>query len=146
MSGRRTNKKDPMTNQQVLAVFTKNASPEFRKIVEKLVEVLENSSEQIDAALKWKQLTYAYRSDFHHWICGINITKQAVGLSFHFGGLLDDPKGVFKAGSSAFLRKIEYRKVEDIDEATVLDFLSQALKRLEYFKTNWKEIQRSQAG
>ncbi len=139
-----------MTNQQLLADFTKNATPEFKLIVERLVEVLESSGEQFEAALKWKQLTYAYRGgnhrgDFHHWICGISITKKSVGLTFHFGGLLDDPKGVFKAGSSAFLRKIEYQKVEQIDEAIVLDFLSQALKRLEYFKANWKEIQKSRA-
>jgi hypothetical protein len=129
-------------NQQLMADFTKNTSPEFRKIAERLVEVLRNSGEQIEAALKWKQLTYAYQGYFHHWICGINITKNAVGLVFHFGGLLDDPNGVFKAGSSAFLRKIEYQKIEDINKNTVLDFLSQALKRLEYFKENWKEIQK----
>ena len=94
-------------------------------------------------AVKWNQFTYAYNADFHHWICGISITKNAVGLNFHFGGLLDDPNGVFKSGSSAFLRKIEYRTIEDVNEGIILNFLSQALDRLEYFKENWKEIQKS---
>jgi hypothetical protein len=132
-----------MTNQQLLVDFTNNTNPEFRKIVERLEEILESSREQLETALKWKQLTYAHQGDFHHWICGINITKKAVGLAFHFGGLLEDSRGVFKVGSSAFLRKIEYQKAEDVDEVIILDFLSQALKRLEYFKANWKEIQKS---
>ena len=128
-------------SQTLLEDFTLNASPQFKQIVERLAEILENSGEPLEAAIKWNQVTYASRGDFHHWICGINITKKAVGLAFHFGGLLDDPKGIFKAGSSAFLRKIEYQNVEDIDEKVVLDFLSQALKRLDTFKANWKEIQ-----
>ncbi len=136
--------KESMTDPQLLTEFTKNARPEFKKIIEQLDRILESSGEQLEAALKWKQLTYAYRADFHHWICGICITKKAVGLAFHFGGLLDDPAGIFIAGNSAFLRKIEYQKVEEVDELIVLDFLSQALKRLEYFKTNWKEISKSQ--
>jgi hypothetical protein len=130
-------------NQGLLDKFTKNASPEFKKIVERLAGILESSGKPLESAIKWNQLMYAYRGDFHHWICGIGITKKTVDLVFHFGGLLDDPQRVFKAGSSAFLRKIAYQKVDDIDEKVALDFLSQALKRLEYFKANWKEIQQS---
>ena len=129
--------------QGFLAEFTKQASPEAKKIVERLAGILEGSGELLEAAIKWNQLTYAYRGDFHHWICGISITKMTVDLVFHFGGLLDDPQGVFKAGSSAFLRKIKYQTAEEVDKKVVLDFLGQALKRLEYFKANWKEIQKS---
>lgn len=39
------------------------------------------------------------------------------------------------------LRKLEYRTVDDIDESVVLEFLSQALARLQYFKDNWRAIQ-----
>ena len=131
-----------MTTHQPLIDFTENANPEFKRIVQLLAEIIEGSGKQIDVAVKWRQLTYAHNGGFHHWICGISITKNAVGLNFHFGGLLDDPKGVFKSGSSAFLRKIEYRKIEDVDQAVILDFLSQALNRLHYFKENWKETQK----
>ncbi len=129
-----------MSNQDLIANFTKNTSPEFKKIVERLVEILESSGEPLEAAVKWKQLTYSYRRDFHHWICGIAITKKSVGLVFHFGGLLEDPQGVFKAGNSFFFRKLEYQSAEQVDEAVVLDFVAQALKKLDYFKANWKEI------
>ena len=129
-------------NQGLLDEYTKNTSPEFGKIVERLAGILEGSGELLEAAIKWNQLTYAYRGDFHHWICGISITKKTVDLVFHFGGLLDDPQEVFKAGSSAFLRKIKYQTAEEVDENAVLDFMRQALKQLEYFKANWKEIQK----
>jgi hypothetical protein len=86
-------------------------------------------------------MTYALDSDFHHWICAIATAKASVGLNFHFGGLLEDPQGVFKVGSSKFLRKIEYKSVKDVDEGVILNFLKQAVDRLPYFKENWKEIQ-----
>ena len=134
-------------NEGLLDEFTKNTSPEFEKIVGRLAGILEGSGEPLEAAIKWNRLTYAYRGDFHrgdfhHWICGISITKKTVDLVFHFGGLLEDPQGVFTAGSSAFLRKIKYQTAEEVDENSVLEFLRQAFKRLEYFKANWKEIQK----
>jgi hypothetical protein len=131
-----------MTAHQLLTDFTKNIGPEFKRIVQRLDEIIEGSGKRLDVAVKWRQLTYAYNTDFHHWICGISITKNTVGLNFHFGGLLDDPNGVFKSGSSMFLRKIEYRTIEDVDEGVILGFLVQALDKLEYFKENWKEIKK----
>jgi hypothetical protein len=124
-----------------IAQLLNKARPEHREIIERLVEILEKSGKNLDAAIKWKQLTYALDSDFHHWICSIATTKASVGLNFHFGGLLEDPEGVFQARVSKFLRKIEYRAVKDIDEKVILNFLEQALDRLLYFKTNWKAIQ-----
>ncbi len=132
-----------MTDQELIASFTKNTSLEFRKIGEQLADILDSSGEPLEAAVKWKQLTYGYQGDFHHWICGIAITKKSVGLVFHFGGLLEDPQGLFKAGNSFFFRKLEYQRVEEVDAAVVLDFVSQALKKLDYFKANWKEINKN---
>lgn len=124
--------------------LTKCASPEFREIGGRLAEIIACSGVPLDPAIKWGQLTYARDGDFHHWVCAIGLTKRTVGLSFHFGGLLDDPAGVFKTGSSAFLRKIEYRTIADVNETVILGFLEQALARLDYFKENWQEIQKHQ--
>ncbi len=134
-----------MSLQELVADLTKSATNESRKIVERLVRIIEGSKPPLDAAVKWRQLTFAQNGDFHHWICAIAVTKHGVALSFHFGGLLDDPHGVFKAGSSHFLRKIEYRTFRDVDDAVVRNMISQAVNRLEYFKQNWKELQKNKA-
>ncbi len=134
-----------MPLQELVADLTKSATNESRIIVEWLVRIIEGSGPPLDAAVKWRQLTFAQQGDFHHWICAIAVTKNGAALRFHFGGLLEDPEGVFKAGSSLFLRTIEYRTLRDVDEAVVSNLISQAVNRLEYFKQHWKELQKHKA-
>ncbi len=121
--------------------FTQSVRPEFKAIVEDIDAAVEACGHSLDRAVKWGQLTYAKDGDFHHWICAIKLTKNFVGLTFHFGGLLDDPAGVLIAGASKFVRKIEYRQPADVDGSVIQGFLRQALDKLDYFKAHWKEIQ-----
>lgn len=121
--------------------FLWTASPEFQPIVIRLTEIIESSKEPLSCEVKWGQLTYAKNGDFHHWLVGIKVTKKFVGLVFHFGGLLNDPQGIFIRGASKFGRKIEYRRVDDVESEIILGFLEQALEKLAYFKGHWKEIQ-----
>lgn len=121
--------------------FLRASSPEFQPIVIRLTEIIESSKEPLSCDVKWGQLTYAKNGDFHHWLLGIKVTKKFVGLVFHFGGLLDDPHNIFICGASKFSRKIEYRRLEDVESEVVLGFLEQALDKLAYFKEHWKEIQ-----
>ena len=121
--------------------FIRAASPEFQPIVIRLTEIIGSSKESLSCDIQWGQLTYAIDGDFHHWLLGIKMTKKFVGLVFHFGGLLDDPQGIFICSTSKFSRKIEYRRVEEIESEVVLGFLEQALEKAAYFKEHWKEIQ-----
>ncbi len=57
-----------------------------------------------------------------------------------FGGLLADPDKRFKAGTGRFLRRLEFRDIEEVDDVVVLEFLSQAFVRLPYFKENWHKL------
>jgi len=122
--------------------FVQGLSSEFAEIVHRLVRAIGDSPVELDAAMKWNKLTFALKGDFHHWICAIGVTKKSVGLNFHYGGLLSDPGGIFRAGDSKFLRKIEYQSIAAVDDAVVLDFIRQALEKHQYFKANWKQIQR----
>jgi len=124
--------------------FMQGLTPEFAEIVTRLMSTIDSSPVRLDAAIKWKQLTFALQGDFHHWICAISITKKSVGLVFHYGGLLSDPGGIFHAGESKFFRKIEYHTIADVDHAVVLDFVRQAIEKYAYFKENWKQIQRAE--
>ena len=87
-----------------------------------------------DAAVKWGQLAFAQDQDFHHWLCGVKVTKKAVVLTFHFGGMFDDPDSRLIAGSSRYLRRLEYTKPSDIDVNVLAGFLTQAADLLPTFK------------
>jgi len=60
---------------------------------------------------------------------------------FSIGALLDDPNRVFICEIRKLDRKIEYRRIEEVDEDGLLGLLKQALDMLPYFKEHWKEIQ-----
>jgi hypothetical protein len=126
--------------------FVNGAEPCATEVVYALVEIIERTSVPLDAAVKWRRLTFAREGDFHHWICGIAITKRAVTLVFHFGGILDDPEGRLVAAASTFFRKMEFRSPADVDAQVVLAFVEQAIDRLQYFKDNWKAIQSGAIG
>ena len=128
-------------SRSALAEFAAVVDPKQRAVVERLAAILEGSTEPLDMAVKWRRLTFARGNDFHNWICGISATKSTVDLVFHFGGLLPDPDSRFIAGTSRFLRKLEFRSPADLDEDLILGFTNMALSRLQYFKENWKAIQ-----
>lgn len=130
-----------MPDTDVVMQFTDGADTDARAIVEALVEAMRGAAEPLSVAIKWGRLTFAARDDFHHWLCGIAITKRAVSLTFHFGGLLEDPDSRLIVGSSRFLRKMDFRTPAEVDGKMVVGFVNQALERLQYFKDNWRTIQ-----
>lgn len=125
----------------ILTEFTAGLDPMFADIVEHIVKVIRSAPRPLDSAVKWKQLTFADNSDFHHWICAIAVTRKCVALRFHFGGLLEDPGKHLLAGSSKFLRTLEFRTMAGVDDGVILDFVNQAQNKLQFFKNNWKAIQ-----
>lgn len=129
-----------MTDSPVVTNYVAGVDERLRPVVEHLMAVIEKAPCRLDIGLRWGQLTFARDGDYHHWICAIGVTRKAVALNFHFGGLLKDPAGLFRAGSSRFLRKLEYRTSDEVDDAIVLDFVSQALACLQFFKENWKRL------
>ena len=112
----------------------------LQQIAVRLAEIILRSHGGMETAIKWGKLTFGINSDFHHWICAIQVTKNKVALIFHFGGLLCDENNRLIAGTSRFLRKLEYDSLSSIDEAEVLAFVEQAVEKLPYFRDNWKEL------
>lgn len=129
-----------MNNQTtVLHKFLNGAPSNLQDIVSKLNDILSNRV-SLDIDIKWNRLTYATNNDFHHWICGISILKDKVSLVFHFGGLLNDVNHNFTAGTSMFLRKMDYKTTNEINADVITDFLQQAISKLPYFKQHWQEL------
>jgi hypothetical protein len=96
----------------------------------------------ISADVKWNRLTFSMGKGWDHWLCGIAVTKKAIALHFHFGGLLENRYSVFITSESRFLRRIEFVHGRKIDADMVQDYVRQAMARLEYFRDNWKELNR----
>ena len=74
-------------------------------------------------------------------ICAIAVSKTRVTLNFHFGGLLPDPEVAFRAGSSKFMRMLDFDAPGNVDAHLISRRVADALARLEYFKRNWQRIQ-----
>ena len=113
----------------------------MQPIARRIIQEIRKAKKPLDAAIKWNQLTFAKDGDFHHWICALRISKRCVTLSFHFGGLLDDARGVLRAGTSRFLRTLVFATVQEVDEAPIESYVAQAIKKLPYFIENWQAIQ-----
>ena len=101
---------------------------------------IEGSAHELHAAIKWGALTYALGDDFHHWICSVGVTRKRANLTFHFGGILEDPRARFVAGSSQWLRRLEYVDVVGVDPDEVLGFLDQAEEKYPWFREHWREL------
>ena len=101
---------------------------------ERLYGIVIDAAPDLDVAMKWGKPTFALGGDFHHWICQISATKRAVGLTFHFGALLDAPPGAFNTGTSAWLRKLDYAGVDNTDASLVVDLVGQAIAAVDRFK------------
>lgn len=127
--------------ERIVEGFTAELQPAGRVTVRRLADIIIGTGHPLDVAVKWHRLTFAREGDFHHWIAGIAVTKKAIVLVFHFGGLLNDPDCRFRAGSSKFGRHLDYASPGDVDDTIVRGFVDQAVASLPYFRENWKSIQ-----
>lgn len=84
-------------------------TPDQRRQVEQLADVVHRAaSVRIESAIKWDRLTFSVDQDWHHWLCGIAVTRAGVRLVFHKGSLLDDPTGLLR-GSGRYVRELDHQ-------------------------------------
>jgi hypothetical protein len=69
--------------------FLRALPPQTRAVAQRLIAAVCEQAD-MDAAVKWRQLTFAVEGDFDHWVCAVAPTKKRVNLTFHFGRLLRD--------------------------------------------------------
>ncbi|HEX2212097.1 MAG TPA: DUF1801 domain-containing protein [Mycobacterium sp.] len=104
-----------------------------RPTAERLITIVTSHAE-FDAAIKWRQLTFAVDGDFDHWVCAVAASARQARLTFHFGAWLDDPAGLFEPSDAQFVRKIGFGSASDVDEAAVRELLDRALETLPRFR------------
>ncbi len=88
-----------------------------------------------DVAIKYGILMYALGADWRIWVCAIQATKKAVCLRFLYGVLLDDPRGVLRAGSSV-LMTWDFGFDDVVDPAAVGAYVTEAAARYDEYKAN----------
>lgn len=123
-----------------IASYLERQPENLRGIAVRLVETILNSHPGMTAAIKWGHPSFGLHSDYHHWICSVQALKGRVALTFHFGRLLCDEQNRLVAGTSRYLRKLEYSSLDSIDEAEIEGFIQQAIEKLPYFKAHWREL------
>ncbi len=113
--------------------YIKGIDTRFVPLVLALDRAVLAARPDFDTRISYQMLTYALAGDFRHWICAIGVTRKVVCLRFLFGVLLDDPRGVLRAGTG-ILRTIDFASVDEVDAQLVADYVNEAIARLDTFK------------
>jgi hypothetical protein len=127
---------------ELVAAISAGKLPFLVDTADELVRRIDGLQPGLTRAVKWGRLTFALDGDYHHWLCAVGITRKTVKLSFHFGRLLDDPAGVLRTSGSEYLRWVEYRSVEDIDDAMLASLLAAAVWAYPVFRQQWEARRR----
>jgi hypothetical protein len=122
-----------------LETFIEGIDPRFVPLVLALDRAVVAARPDFDTRISYRMLTYAVAGDFRHWICAIGVIKKAVCLRFLFGVLLDDPRGVLRAGTS-HLQTMDFFSLEEVDAQLVTDYVNEAVSKLPYFKAHEREL------
>jgi hypothetical protein len=99
-----------------------------RPTVERLIEVILGELPDAQHERKWGQLTFTREGDWHHWICAVSPTKEAVKLVIHKGALLADPHAAME-GDGRYTRTIRFRAPDEVDPDVVGAILREAAAR-----------------
>lgn len=116
-----------------LETFLAGIDARFVPIVQALDGAVLRARPDFDTVIKYRMLTYTLNNDYWRWICAIGVTKHAVCLRFLYGTMLDDPRGVLRAGTS-ILKTLDITSLEQIDTQLVTDYVSEAVAKYEAFK------------
>jgi hypothetical protein len=97
-----------------------------------------------DIRIFYGMLAYRLGADLRHWICAIGAPNKPFPLRFLCGLLLDDSRGVLRAGTG-ILRTIDFASRQDIDAQLVTGYANEAVARIDEFKAqvdSWQERSR----
>jgi hypothetical protein len=114
--------------QKIVATHLPELDERSRATVERLIGLILDVLGDAQHERKWGRLTFTRQGDWHHWICAISRTKDAVKLVIHKGALLDDPHRVME-GEGRYVRAIAVRSPEQIDAGVLGPILREAAAR-----------------
>ncbi len=123
----------------VLERYLAGVDPRAAPLVIALDEAIRTVHPGFDVAIKYKILMYALDRDWRTWICAIDATRKGVGLRFLYGVLLDDPRGVLRAGTSV-LKTWDFGLDAAVDPVAVGAYVTEAVGRYGEYKATAREV------
>lgn len=122
-----------------LETYLAGVQPKAASLVMALDEAIRTAHPDFDVAVKYKMLMYALDGDSRHWVCAIGETNKSICLRFLYGVLLDDPRGILRAGSSV-LKTWDFGFEDVVDRAGVGAYVAEAVARYSEHKGNAPEV------
>jgi hypothetical protein len=126
-------------NSSALETYVAGVDASAQPLVLALDQAVRRAHPDFDVAIKYKILMYALHGDWRTWVCAIDATKKGVSLRFLYGVLLDDPRGVLRAGSSV-LKTWDFAIDDGIDPAAVGGYVAEAVARHDQYKANAPDV------
>lgn len=126
-------------SNSVLDTYLAGVDPAAAPLVIALDDAVRKAHPDFDVAIKYRILMYALKGDWRTWVCAINATSKGVGLRFLYGVLLDDPRGVLRAGSSV-LMTWDFAFDDVVDPAAVGAYVAEAVARYGDYRARTQEV------
>jgi hypothetical protein len=117
-----------MAEHTIIDKHLPDLGQDLRATAERLVEVILAELPNAQNERRWGRLTFTCEEDWHHWICALSPTKDAVKLVIHKGTLLADPHGLME-GNGRYVRAIVFRAPDEINPDVVTPILREAAAR-----------------
>jgi hypothetical protein len=114
--------------------------PRGERVVRDLDRVIRKAHPALDAAIKYKILMYGLHGAFRTFVCAINSGRRHVALNFLYGVMLDDPRKVLRGGTSV-LMSWDFAFDQEIDEAAVAAYVTEAVRKNADYKANRQAVQ-----
>jgi hypothetical protein len=121
--------------EDYLAGVDPKAAPQVRA----LDQAIRAGHPDFDVAVEYRILMYALAGDWHTWVVALDANRKGVSLRFLYGVLLDDPRGVLRAGTSV-LKTWDFGFDEPIDPATVGAYVAEAVSKYTDYKGRAPEV------
>ena len=122
-----------------LQTYLAGVDPKGAPLVVALDNAIRNAHPDLDTAVKSRILMYALDGDWRTWVCAIDTTTKGVGLRFLYGVLLDDPRGVLRAGSSV-LKTWDMGFDDAVDPTAVGAYVKDAVVKYGEYKANAGQV------
>ncbi len=126
-------------DSSAVEAYIAGVDPRAAPLVAALDGAIRAAYPDFDVAVKYRILMYAIRRDWRTWVCAIDASRKGVHLRFLYGVLLDDPRGVLRAGTSV-LMTWDFGLDEVVDPAGVGAYVSEAVARYDEYKANQDEV------
>ena len=126
-------------NSSALETYLLSVDPAAAPLVVALDRAVRKAHPEFDVTIKYRILMYALHGDWRTWVCAIDATKMGVGLRFLYGVLLDDSRGVLRAGSSV-LKTWDFALDDVVNAAAVGAYVAEAVARYDDYKANSRKV------